>query len=121
MTGTAHISRHDLTGRILVADDNPINRALLVRGLKDRGHTVGTAENGREAIEKLRAEPFDVLLLDILMPEMDGYETLRVVKEDQTLRARIATQARRTVEDRFSWASIADCAYKTYNALLRSG
>jgi CheY-like chemotaxis protein len=74
------------SGRILIVDDNQINRMILSRVLTDQGHESATAENGREALERLVLEPFDVILLDILMPEMDGYEMLQRIKQDPDLR-----------------------------------
>src|SRR5689334_17195035 len=62
--------------RLLVADDNKVNRLLLARGLELQGHRVSMAENGRVALEMLAREPFDLLLLDIEMPEMTGFEVL---------------------------------------------
>jgi len=62
--------------RLLVADDNKVNRLLLCRSLELMGHTVASADNGRAALEKLRSEPFDLLLLDLEMPEMDGFGLL---------------------------------------------
>lgn len=73
-------------GRLLVVDDNKVNRILLTRGLEGDGHTVQTAENGRQALEKLRSESFDLVLLDIEMPEMDGYQVLEVCLQDAELR-----------------------------------
>ena len=73
-------------GRILVADDNTINRKLLQRMVSEQGHTVATAEHGRQALEMLRAQPFDLLLLDILMPEVDGYQVLAEMRADDALR-----------------------------------
>jgi CheY-like chemotaxis protein len=73
-------------GHILVVDDNKLNRKLLTRALKEQGHTSATAENGKQALEMLSAEEFDVVLLDILMPVMDGYETLSRIKQDERLR-----------------------------------
>lgn len=72
--------------RLLVADDNKVNRLLLARNLELLGHEVVTAENGRIAIERLRAEPFDLLLLDIAMPEMDGFQVLELLLADLKLR-----------------------------------
>ncbi|MFN2255714.1 MAG: sensor histidine kinase [Candidatus Promineifilaceae bacterium] len=74
------------SGHILVADDNRVNRMKLSRNLEQQGHTVETAENGQEALEMMRDKPFDVLLLDILMPVMDGYQVLEKMKDDATLR-----------------------------------
>jgi class 3 adenylate cyclase len=73
-------------GTILIADDNRVNRLLLARGLEQEGHTVVFAEDGREALELLRKQPFDLLLLDVLMPELDGYEVLAELKDDPHLR-----------------------------------
>ena len=74
------------TGRLLVVDDNKVNRLLLGRSLEQQGHTVMLAENGRQAWELLQAESFDLVLLDVLMPEMDGYETLAQITADIHLR-----------------------------------
>jgi adenylate cyclase len=63
-------------GHLLVADDNKMNRLLLGRNLEQQGHKVEFAENGRRALEMLRAQSFDLLLLDIEMPEMDGFQVL---------------------------------------------
>jgi len=73
-------------GYILVVDDNRMNRLKLSRGLEQQGHTVALAENGRQALEMVRADSFDVMLLDIIMPEMDGYQVLGQMKSDSTLR-----------------------------------
>ena len=73
-------------GTILIADDNRVNRLLLARSLETQGHTVVFAEHGREALELLRAQPFDLMLLDVLMPEIDGYQVLAELKNDPYLR-----------------------------------
>ncbi len=67
----------DGQGYISVVDDQRTNRLKLCFGLKQQGHTVGEAENGMQALEKLRTEAFDLVLLDILMPEIDGYQVLQ--------------------------------------------
>ena len=72
--------------RLLVVDDNKVNRLLLARSLELQGHSVALAENGRVALEMLRREPFDLLLLDIEMPEMDGLQVLEQLKADRQLR-----------------------------------
>jgi adenylate cyclase len=76
-----------ITGTLLVVDDDESNRTMLGRRLARLGHQVTLAENGRHALEKLRAQPFDVLLLDIQMPELSGYEVLDELKADSALRA----------------------------------
>ena len=73
-------------GRILVVDDERLNRMLLRRALEVEGHTVSEAENGRQALVNLAGATFDVVLLDIVMPELDGYATLEAIKADPALR-----------------------------------
>ncbi|MEN9630107.1 MAG: hypothetical protein RJA10_3335 [Pseudomonadota bacterium] len=72
--------------RLLVAEDNKVNRLLLARNLQLQGHTVASADNGRLALEMLRKERYDLLLLDITMPEMDGFQVLEHLKADVQLR-----------------------------------
>ncbi len=67
---------------VLVVDDNAMNRDLLARRVERLGHTVGLAENGREALAQLDGAAFDLILLDVTMPEMDGYEVLERLKAD---------------------------------------
>jgi len=74
------------TGHLLVVDDNKVNRLLLGRGLEHQGHTVAFAENGVHALAMLRSQPFDLVLLDIQMPEMDGYQVLEQITSDLHLR-----------------------------------
>ena len=74
------------TGSILVVDDDRVNRTLLSRTLDQSGHQVRTAVNGRDALELLRDEPSDVVLLDIVMPELDGVSVLTEMKADARLR-----------------------------------
>lgn len=69
-----------ISGRILVVDDNASNRALLERQLARQGHAVSTAAHGREALELLAKRPFDLVLLDLVMPVMDGFDALREIK-----------------------------------------
>jgi CheY-like chemotaxis protein len=71
---------------VLVVDDDPINRMLLSQRLGQEGHRVATAEDGREALQMLGAGRFDVVLLDVLMPELDGYQTLERIEADEKLR-----------------------------------
>ncbi|MEO7855354.1 MAG: response regulator, partial [Rubrivivax sp.] len=72
--------------RLLVADDNKVNRLLLSRSLEVLGHRVSSAENGRVALQMLRAEAFDLLLLDMEMPELDGFQVLEQMVADSALR-----------------------------------
>ena len=79
-------ARNDDKGDLLVVDDNRVNRLLIARTLEQLGHRVTFAENGRQALEALRARPVDLVLLDIEMPEMNGYETLDALQADPKLR-----------------------------------
>lgn len=76
-----------LTGALLLADDDEANRDMLSRRLTRLGHTVTLAANGREALERIRTQAFELLLLDIQMPEMNGYQVLEHLKSDPALRA----------------------------------
>ena len=73
-------------GTIMIADDNRMNRLLLGRGLEHEGHTVVFAEHGAEALGLLRRRPFDLILLDVLMPELDGYGVLEELQRDPHFR-----------------------------------
>ena len=75
-----------ISGHILVVDDNEGNRDMLARQLVRQGHTVVCAEHGRAALEVLRATPVDLVLLDMMMPVLDGYGTLLEIKRDPALR-----------------------------------
>jgi CheY-like chemotaxis protein len=72
-------------GRLLVVDDNAMNRDLLSRQLARQGYIVLTASEGNEALELLRSQTVDLILLDVFMPGMDGVETLRKLKADEKL------------------------------------
>ena len=74
------------SARLLVADDNKVNRLLLTRNLELMGHGVACAENGRVALEMLRKDRFDLVLLDMEMPEVDGFTVLAEMKKDLALR-----------------------------------
>ncbi|RJQ56889.1 MAG: response regulator [Nitrospiraceae bacterium] len=67
-------------GYLLVVDDNEINRDLICRQLERQGHIVTAAENGRQALELMQTRVFDMVLLDIMMPEMSGYQVLQRLK-----------------------------------------
>jgi class 3 adenylate cyclase len=73
-------------GTILIADDNRVNQLLLGRVLEQGGHTVVFAGHGREALDLMRRRRFDLVLLDVLMPELDGYGVLEELQRDPHLR-----------------------------------
>jgi CheY-like chemotaxis protein len=71
--------------RILLAEDNVVNRKLAVRLLEKRGHQVVVAENGVEVLEALEHEHVDVILMDVQMPDMDGFEATAVIREKEKI------------------------------------
>lgn len=73
-------------GRILIVDDNKVNRLLMGRDLEGQGHEITFAEHGGEALGSLESSPFDMVLLDIMMPVMDGYQVLERLMSDPDLR-----------------------------------
>ena len=77
--------RSSKTGNILVVDDIESNRTLLSRRLTRDGHRVTTAEGGRQALDLMAVEDFDLVLLDLMMPEMNGFEMLARLKADARL------------------------------------
>jgi CheY-like chemotaxis protein len=88
--------------RILIAEDNQINQKLAVLTLKRLGYMADLVGNGLEAIENIRAHPYDVVLMDVQMPEMDGLTATKFIRSDQSLSQPyiIALTANATVEDR---------------------
>jgi len=72
-------------GHLLIVDDNKVNRILLARGLEQEGHKIETAENGKQALEMLKRGSYDLVLLDIEMPEMNGYQVLEACLQDDEL------------------------------------
>jgi signal transduction histidine kinase/CheY-like chemotaxis protein len=69
--------------KILLAEDNVVNQKLAVRMLEKRGHKITLACNGREAVDALQAESFDLVLMDIQMPEMDGFEATSAIRQNE--------------------------------------
>jgi CheY-like chemotaxis protein len=85
------LTRHSLHGargrgavlRVLLAEDNQVNQRLAARLLEKRGHRVSLAANGREALEALEKGRFDLVLMDIQMPEMDGMEATAAIRQNE--------------------------------------
>ena len=115
--GTSHVSESRLPqatthalgpcpGRmeILLAEDNAVNQKLAMRLLEKRGHSVTVAVNGREAVEALERRRFDVVLMDVQMPELDGFEATALIRQKEVASGRhipiIAMTAPALREDR---------------------
>jgi class 3 adenylate cyclase len=73
-------------GTVLIVDDNEMNRDLLSRRLQRQGFTVAMAEDGKQALEQIQVQSFDLVLLDVMMPQMNGYQVLEYLKTDTNLR-----------------------------------
>lgn len=80
-------SSPDICGNILVVDDNESNRTLLAHQLRRQGHDITTAPSGRKALEMIRESKPDLILLDLFMPDMNGFDVLREMHSDEELRA----------------------------------
>jgi two-component system response regulator (stage 0 sporulation protein F) len=92
--------------KILVADDEMAIRLLYSEELKEEGYEVYTAANGREALEIIDTVPLDLVILDIKMPEMDGIEALRQIKEKKpNLPVLLSTAYGEYKQDFATWAS----------------
>jgi signal transduction histidine kinase/CheY-like chemotaxis protein len=76
-----HDRNADSSLKILLAEDNPVNQKLAVRMLEKRGHKITTVGNGREALAAFQKDTFDLVLMDIQMPEMDGFEATAAMRE----------------------------------------
>jgi class 3 adenylate cyclase len=81
----AAVSKAVAGGTLLVVDDNELNRDMLSRRLRSRGYAVVTAENGQEALERMKSQRFDLILLDIMMPVMSGLDVLKVIRNRYTV------------------------------------
>ena len=88
--------------KILLIEDNELNRDMLSRRLQRRGHVVVAAETGEQGLEMVRSQAPDLILMDITLPEMDGWEVTRILKADELTRRIpiIALTARALTTDR---------------------
>ncbi|AFZ47723.1 response regulator receiver modulated serine phosphatase [Cyanobacterium stanieri PCC 7202] len=77
------VEAKNITGHILAVDDNENNRELLHSQLTREGYTVTTAIDGKNALEMIAQQDYDLILLDLLMPEIDGYQVLETLKQDE--------------------------------------
>ena len=86
---TVLVPRHSLEQqqrslRVLLAEDNPVNQKLASALMQKRGHRVVVVANGREALEALQKQTFDLVVMDVSMPEMDGFEAAAVIRAKET-------------------------------------
>jgi|SRR4051794_17691352 len=91
------------TLQILLVEDNLINQKLAARLLEKAGHVVTIAANGKEAVDQVAARPFDLVLMDVQMPEMDGFEATQAIRQKEAGERRlpiVALTAHAMVGDR---------------------
>jgi CheY-like chemotaxis protein len=88
MTTVADAQREPKLLRVLVAEDNLVHQKLALALLSKRGHSVVIAANGKEAVELLEGEDFDVVLMDIEMPIMDGIKATSVIRKRESTHAK---------------------------------
>lgn len=83
MKSLNNISPQSITAKILIVDDTPKNIQILASVLSSKGYQLGYAQNGKQALEIVRKTAFDLILLDVMMPEMDGFEVCELLKQDE--------------------------------------
>ena len=101
--------------RILIVDDNPDMREMMALMVRRMGYSVATATTGTEALAHVRAQRVEMMLLDLTMSDLDGFEVCRVVQRDAALQHLhiIITSARDTLEDKATCFALGAAAYLT--------
>jgi two-component system response regulator MtrA len=84
--------------RILLVEDDPSIREVTAIGLKSAGFTVATASDGREGLDRFQAEPFDLVLLDVMLPRLDGLEVCRQIRRTSTVPVVMLTARSDTID-----------------------
>lgn len=110
---TRATERKSISGRILVVDDDAFNREILARHLERQGHVVCQASNGREAFSILSEAPFDIVVLDVMMPGMNGFQFLEAIREDARLHD-LSTIVVSSLEDTASMARCIELGAEDY-------
>jgi CheY-like chemotaxis protein len=107
--------------RVLIVEDDPGMRDIMTRMVHRLGYAVVTAAGGQEALDRLREQRVDIMLLDLMMPEMDGFEVCRVLQQDSTLPRPyiIITSARSAQEDRAQARALGAADYLTKPFILQ--
>ncbi len=85
-TSTPATKRNARFVRVLIAEDNPVNQKLMVRMVERQGHSAVVANNGKAALKALEQEPFDLVLMDCQMPEMDGFLATKAIRKSPKIR-----------------------------------
>src|SRR4051794_22944454 len=88
--------------RVLIVEDEPRMAALLARGLREDGHAADVAGEGEEALWMARAAPYDAIVLDVMLPGLDGFATCRRLREDGVWAPVLMLTARDAVDDRIA-------------------
>jgi len=83
---TASVAANQRHFKILLAEDNLVNQKVAMRFLEKRGHTVVLAESGKQALAAWQQQPFDLILMDVQMPEMDGWEATALIRKEEMIR-----------------------------------
>jgi len=81
--GNASDTAQPLSLHILLAEDNPVNQKVAMRLLEKRGHVVTVAATGHEAVTAMSRHTFDLILMDVQMPEMGGFEATRIIRQKE--------------------------------------
>jgi CheY-like chemotaxis protein len=100
--------------RVLAVDDNPVNRTIVKAMLVRQGHAVTLAENGVEAVAAVTGQPFDLVLMDVQMPEMDGLTATRQIRQLPEPQCRIPVVALTAHASEEAWEECAEAGMNAF-------